>query len=668
MLKTTIRQKILEGCARICLIAIGLIAIGLLSGDVSAQEQLRSEPANAKHVRLLTIGNSFTRNATNYLDELVAAGGQRLTHQTIIVGGSPLQLHAERALAFERDAQNPAGLYGNGKSLQQELQAGDWDYVSVQQASIKSHDIETYRPYAAQLHDIVQRYAPMAELLVHQTWAYRVDDPRFAKRSDDPKEPATQADMFQGLTAAYQTMAHELGARRIPVGDAFYLADTDPEYGYRPDPTFEDATPKHPELPKQNHSLHVGWRWQKTGDSELWSLKMDGHHANIAGEFLGACVWYETLFEKSCIGNGFVPPELDKDYAAFLQRTAHRAVSENYASKNKKPGWSLNYNDPAPQQYRLQTRASQLDSQAKEYPEINFIFGSSDKPQDVEHASVDTRVAPQGKLVIWLMGHNELLFDRLNSYGLHAIQVSYANKWFGTLCRPQPETSRARGNVRLEAATGRDFSDELHLQPADGMMQRAYHMVKWLAQENPQGHWGHFLRDDGQGIRWDRVIISGSSHGSTTAARFAQFQRVDRVVMLCGPRDQDQDWQAAFSATPNDRYFGFSHILDGGWTGNHYCRSWELLGLHQFGLIVNVDSVSAPFGNTRRLITAADVNGDANRAHSSVTPGKASPQSSDGVFLFEPVWKYLYTHPKGLTGTPTDKDVDCLIEPNEKGV
>lgn len=322
---------------------------------------------------------------------------------------------------------------------------------------------------------------------------------------------------------------------------------------------------------------------------------------------------------------------------------------------------TLAFVDPNPQHYRFKARASQLDLRTKEYPEIGFVFGSDDRPQDMQQASVDTRAAPQGKLVIWLMGHNQALFDRLNSYGLHAIQVSYANKWFGTLCRPQPSTRQARGDVRLEAATGQDFSDELDLQEPDGMMQRALQLVKWLASENPQAGWQFFLREGGQDLRWERVIVSGSSHGSTTAARFAMHQEVDRVVMLCGPRDQDQDWQAGNSATPANRFFGFSHVLDGGWTGNHYCRSWELLGLHQYGPIVNVDREGPLYGKSRRLISDADVAQDANRAHSSVTPGPTSPRGADGQYLFEPVWKYLFLHPVESTGPPAEKNAECEV-------
>ncbi|MCB1092495.1 MAG: hypothetical protein KDL87_13245, partial [Verrucomicrobiae bacterium] len=235
-----------------------------------------------------------------------------------------------------------------------------------------------------------------------------------------------------------------------------------------------------------------------------------------------------------------------------------------------------------------------------------------------------------------------------------------ANRWFSKVCTEQPVGETCRGNVRPEAATGEDFSDKVDIPKPDGMMERSFQFVKWLAKENPAGHWDHFLTEDGNGLRWDRVIMSGSSHGSTTAARFAKHQKVDRVVMLCGPRDQYQNWQSLPSATPENRYFGFSHVLDGGWTGDHYCRSWELIGLHQFGPIVDVDTAKPPYGNTRRLISAADVKGDANRAHSSVTPGGASPKDAEGTFLFEPVWRYLYTHPTDQVGEPVPMDDDCV--------
>ena len=154
-----------------------------------------------------------------------------------------------------------------------------------------------------------------------------------------------------------------------------------------------------------------------------------------------------------------------------------------------------------------------------------------------------------------------------------------------------------------EAATGEDHSPNLSIPKPDGMMERSRQFVMWLAKKHPQGKWSHFLTPDGSDLRWDDVIVAGISHGSTTAARFAVHKKVSRVVMFSGPRDQYQTWQKLPSATPTNRFFGFTHVLDTGWSGDHYCRSWELLGLHKHGAIVDVDKSAAPFDASRRPVS-----------------------------------------------------------------
>ena len=304
-------------------LAFFLASLCFLSGLTPAADAPPAKPA--KTVRLLTVGNSFSANATRHLDALVKAAGHTLIHQPIVVGGASLELHATKALAHEQDPQSTNGLYSNKQSLKQMLSAQPWDFVTIQQASFKSHDLATYRPFAKQLHDFIQQYAPKAALLVHQTWAYRVDDPRFAVAAPKVGEPAKQADMYRLLTSAYTTIAAELGAHRLPVGDAFYFADTDAKWGYQPDAKYDFKNKDQTALPDQKYSLHVGWRMAKGKDGKS-ALGMDGHHANMAGEYLGACVWYEVLFGESVVGNTFITPGLDKTYARFLQETAHKAV------------------------------------------------------------------------------------------------------------------------------------------------------------------------------------------------------------------------------------------------------------------------------------------------------------------------------------------------------
>ena len=283
--------------------------------------------ADAKTVRLLTIGNSFSQNATQYLGALAKAGGHELIHTPLAIAGAPLELHATMARKHAQDPLDKSGLYSTGRGLQEELQSDKWDFVTIQQASILSHDLATYRPYARRLYDLIRTNASQAEMVMHETWAYRCDDPRFAAKAPKPGEPATQEAMYQGLTNAYRTIAGQLGVRLLPVGEAFHLADTDPKWGYHPDPEFNPKIAQSPALPDQAHSLNVGWH--RDGKR----LNFDGHHASTAGQYLGACVFYEVMFGESVVGNGFIPKRLDPDYARFLQETAHRAVLESRGGK-----------------------------------------------------------------------------------------------------------------------------------------------------------------------------------------------------------------------------------------------------------------------------------------------------------------------------------------------
>lgn len=281
--------------------------------------------ASPNSVRLLTIGNSFSADAMTYLEELAEAGKQKLVLRQVVLGGASLSRHLDMAKAHEK---NPAeGLYGNKRSLKEQLLMDKWDIITIQQRSIDSHDVATYRPAAAELVAYVRKYAPQTEIVLHETWAYRADDPRFSAK---PKagEPRTQRAMYDGLKSAYETIGRELNLRLVPVGDAFIAADENPKWGYKPaaKPKIEYPTP-----PDQPHSLHVGWKWTKSGAKNV--LAMDGHHASMAGRYLAGCVFYEFLFGASPIGLSYVPPKLDAEYARFLQETAHRAVQQRTGSR-----------------------------------------------------------------------------------------------------------------------------------------------------------------------------------------------------------------------------------------------------------------------------------------------------------------------------------------------
>jgi hypothetical protein len=289
-----------------------------------------AEPASG--LRVLVVGNSFSGNALHYLKDIAGAAGCTLDVTHLMVGGSPLKLHWGKAEKALKDPQDPDGKYGeNGRtgSLPENLAKGPWDVVTIQQYSKEANDPATYRPFADQLVALIRERAPQARLCIHQTWAYRVDDPRFGTGAGHDLPSAEE--MHRQVRAAYVGVAKELKLDIIPVGEAFHLATSDAAWGFKVDPAWDSKTAAFPSLPDQRHSLNVGWSWSKKGDAP--KLAYDGHHANTAGEYLAGCVWFETLYHRSAVGNGFHPQEVAAEDAAFLQKIAHQAVEAEGAGK-----------------------------------------------------------------------------------------------------------------------------------------------------------------------------------------------------------------------------------------------------------------------------------------------------------------------------------------------
>lgn len=291
----------------------------LLAGWLSTFQLSAEQPdaTGAKPLKILAVGNSFTVNATHYLPKIAEASEEaKLALTLATVGGGPLDQHWRAVVAHEADPEDLKGQIYRKQSLKEKLREQQWDFVTIQQNSYKSTDVTTYRPYAGNLAAYIRKHAPGAELVIHQTWAYRADDPRFA-------ENYSQTDMYQDLTHAYRTIAKELSVEKIiPVGRAFQNARKDPRWNFvYPDPDFSYEQPVFPNVPRQEHSLNRGWNWNR--DKQF---RLDGHHANAAGEYLAAAVWFEFFFGSDVRGNDFVPTELSKEDVAFLQKIAHDAV------------------------------------------------------------------------------------------------------------------------------------------------------------------------------------------------------------------------------------------------------------------------------------------------------------------------------------------------------
>ena len=301
-----------------------VLAVAMVAGLATLSAAERAS------VKLLTIGNSFADNATNYLPELAKAGGKQLLLYRANLGGCSFERHAACLAAALANPGDPKGRpYKNnpvlnlpGKatvSLPEALAAQPWDIVTIQQWSQLSYKPETFQPFADNLIAAIRKYAPTAKIAVHETWAYREDHPFFNR-----KDGFTSAKMYQGLRTAYRGFADGKQFPILPVGDAINLARQTPRWTYVPDSSFDYKAPPLGRLPDQRGSLNVGWKWSVDVSGKRY-FALDAIHCNAAGRYLGAAVWYEALFDTADIP-AYTPKEILPEDAANLRTHAIAAV------------------------------------------------------------------------------------------------------------------------------------------------------------------------------------------------------------------------------------------------------------------------------------------------------------------------------------------------------
>jgi hypothetical protein len=279
-------------------------------------------------VKLLTIGNSFADNATKYIEAIFEADGEK----SILLGranpgGCSLEKHWN---LFEQCEMlpdvKPYDFYmteeGTRKAtLKEALVSQKWDYVTLQQVSDLSWREETYFPFMENLYNLVRELAPQAEIVIHQTWAYRVDAEELKRYGID------QTEMFNRLKDAYDKASKRLGCSIIPSGEAFQKARA--IFNYTPDTNYNFDAPKPLQLPEQSRALIVGYYWATgntpTGKAEL---RMDGRHGNPKGCYLANAMWFEKFSGKSILENSFCPEGVSPEELEILKKVAHETMAE----------------------------------------------------------------------------------------------------------------------------------------------------------------------------------------------------------------------------------------------------------------------------------------------------------------------------------------------------
>ena len=290
-------------------------------------------------MKLLCIGNSFTASLRSDLPAMAAAEGRELLFANLYIGGCPLRRHAEN---LEKSAADPSfkpyraqcfgfpagsGLEGEFDASANELLArGDWDVVTVQQASHESWDYANYQPWGHAVVEAVRAACPRAEVVIQQTWAYRSDDDRLRPGGAWGFDQPGMADR---VFAAYDRFAADEGiARQIPTGRAVWISRRRELAPFRPYGNADLAGYRWPDLPPQAGDVvgRLGWRrnWE-TGEMEIGR---DTIHLNARGEYLQALVWFGFLFGVDPTTVSYVSSSVGDADARFLRLCARDALAQ----------------------------------------------------------------------------------------------------------------------------------------------------------------------------------------------------------------------------------------------------------------------------------------------------------------------------------------------------
>ncbi|MFT5337432.1 MAG: hypothetical protein ACI9YL_001434, partial [Luteibaculaceae bacterium] len=260
--------------------------------------------------------------------------------------------------------------------------------------------------------------------------------------------------------------------------------------------------------------------------------------------------------------------------------------------------------------------------------------------------------ASKGELFLFLPGtggapvnYREIL-KHAASLGYHSLGLAYSNN--GTvsgLCAFSTDTT-CHGRAREEIFTGEDLHPEIDVDRANSIAQRTIDILTYFHENYPSEGWNQYF--DGEDILWSKIRVAGHSQGGGHAAFIGKKVQVKRAIMFSSfdwipLLNRSAGWVTENGQTPTSSIFAFFHVDDELLDYQKAEKTWENLGLFQFGIPLNVDDNPSPYANSHTLISEKP---NANN-HGSTAADNNTPYES-GVPVFLPVWTYLIEGNDGL--------------------
>ena len=235
------------------------------------------------------IGNSFSQDAARYIYGISRAAKKEVKVVNLYIGGCSLYRHYRNMLSEEAAYSYEINGISSGLSisLKKALLLDEWDYVMFQQCSPQSGEYEKYQPYLSELAAYVRKHCPPAKLVMHMTWTFVHNAPRFKLTPFETPE-----EMLPAIESAYKLAAEAIGAEFvIPSG------------------------------------LAVKKLYDKIGEATY----RDGFHCHLGHtRYLLGCLLFMAFTGKSVEGNSFrdFDAEIPEDMVEMVQRIAIETALE----------------------------------------------------------------------------------------------------------------------------------------------------------------------------------------------------------------------------------------------------------------------------------------------------------------------------------------------------
>ncbi len=265
------------------------------SPDIEVVAKFKELPKQP--LRILAIGNSWSTNATQYLNKILTNLGIESTVYNVVKGGGSLKGYYNNTINNTREYfWTINGVKddndGNNYSISEILDKGEFDIITIQQVSADGGAYNTFQPYINKFISFIEEketYDPI--IYFHSTWAFpnQCDHPYLVSKYEGSSDV-----MYSSIFSTWRNIIKDENMDKI--------------------------------IPS-TYAVQEIRKIEGIGDID----KPDGRHLSPIGCFTVGCVWAETFIKdlglnKTIIDLTYNPTSLSSEHFNLIKNIVKTAV------------------------------------------------------------------------------------------------------------------------------------------------------------------------------------------------------------------------------------------------------------------------------------------------------------------------------------------------------